>query len=137
MIFRNSLVSSPIPRPTEHASDLVLALLPGHGFSGKPQSTGWVPGRVARAWADPNYHKLIHWHEVDLGGHFAAWKQPELFTDQVRAAFRSLRSYLTGKYVLFNPRPQPAPQRIEAETIDVYFRRPIRPKFQHRRRDEL
>jgi hypothetical protein len=121
----------------EHASDSVLDSLPGHGFSGKPQSTGWVPGHIARAWAEQNDDKLIRWHEVDQGGHFTAWEQPELFTDEVRAAFRSLRSHLTANYVLFNPRPQAPCQRIEAETVDVYFRRPIRPKFQNRRRDEL
>lgn len=37
------------------------------------------------------YHKLIYWHEVEKGGHFAAFEQPELFTDEIRAAFRSLR----------------------------------------------
>ena len=40
-------------------------------------------------------------------------------------------------HVHFNPNPQRASQRIEAETVGVYFRRPIRPKFQNRRRDEL
>jgi pimeloyl-ACP methyl ester carboxylesterase len=34
---------------------------------------------------------LIYFNEVDKGGHFAAWEQPELFTDEIRAAFRSLR----------------------------------------------
>ena len=40
-------------------------------------------------------------------------------------------------HVHFNPNPQRASQRIEAETVGVCFRRPIRPKFQNRRRDEL
>jgi pimeloyl-ACP methyl ester carboxylesterase len=35
---------------------------------------------------------LIYLHEVDKGGHFAAWEQPELFAIELRAAFRSLRS---------------------------------------------
>ena len=34
---------------------------------------------------------LIYFNEVDKGDHFAAWEQPELFTDEIRAAFRSLR----------------------------------------------
>ena len=34
---------------------------------------------------------LIHFHEVDKGGHFAAWKQPELFSEELWVAFRSLR----------------------------------------------
>jgi pimeloyl-ACP methyl ester carboxylesterase len=37
------------------------------------------------------YHKLIYFHAVDKGGHFAAWEQPQLFTEEVRAALRSLR----------------------------------------------
>ena len=37
------------------------------------------------------YRNLIYFHEVDRGGHFAAWEQPELFVDQVRRAFRAMR----------------------------------------------
>jgi pimeloyl-ACP methyl ester carboxylesterase len=37
------------------------------------------------------YHKLIYFNEVDRGGHFAAWEQPQLFAAELRAAFRSLR----------------------------------------------
>jgi hypothetical protein len=33
----------------------------------------------------------IYWNEVDRGGHFAAWEQPQLFSKEIRAAFRSLR----------------------------------------------
>jgi pimeloyl-ACP methyl ester carboxylesterase len=43
------------------------------------------------SWARRAYPKLIYFHEVDRGGHFAAWEQPELFADELRAAFRSLR----------------------------------------------
>jgi pimeloyl-ACP methyl ester carboxylesterase len=52
------------------------------------------PGKIHRAprsWAERSYHKLIYFHEVDKGGHFAAWEQPKLFAEEVRAAFRSLR----------------------------------------------
>ncbi|SCG73506.1 hypothetical protein [Micromonospora inositola] len=35
--------------------------------------------------------QLIYFNEVDMGGHFAAWEQPELFASEVRAAFRPLR----------------------------------------------
>jgi pimeloyl-ACP methyl ester carboxylesterase len=44
-----------------------------------------------RSWAEKAYPKLIHFNTVDRGGHFAAWEQPELFSKEVRAAFRSLR----------------------------------------------
>jgi pimeloyl-ACP methyl ester carboxylesterase len=52
------------------------------------------PGEVYRApetWARRAYRNLIYFHEVDKGGHFAAWEQPELFSAELRAAFRSLR----------------------------------------------
>ncbi len=44
-----------------------------------------------RSWAEWAYRNLIYFHEVDRGGHFAAWEVPELFSAEVRAAFRSLR----------------------------------------------
>lgn len=47
--------------------------------------------RAPRSWAERCYRKLIYWNEVDKGGHFAAFEQPELFTREVRAAFASLR----------------------------------------------
>jgi pimeloyl-ACP methyl ester carboxylesterase len=59
-----------------------------------PVAVTIFPGEIYRAprsWAELNFHKLIYWHEVDKGGHFAAFEQPELFTDEIRAAFRSLR----------------------------------------------
>jgi pimeloyl-ACP methyl ester carboxylesterase len=47
--------------------------------------------QAPRSWAERAYHRLIYFHEVDRGGHFAAWEQPELFASELRAAFRSLR----------------------------------------------
>jgi pimeloyl-ACP methyl ester carboxylesterase len=47
--------------------------------------------RAPETWARRAYRNLIYFHEVDKGGHFAAWEQPELFSDELRAAFRSLR----------------------------------------------
>jgi pimeloyl-ACP methyl ester carboxylesterase len=44
-----------------------------------------------RSWAERAYPKLIHYNKLDRGGHFAAWEQPQLFADEMRAAFRSLR----------------------------------------------
>jgi pimeloyl-ACP methyl ester carboxylesterase len=44
-----------------------------------------------RTWAERAYPKLIHYNKVDKGGHFAAWEQPQLFSEEVRAGFRSLR----------------------------------------------
>ena len=44
-----------------------------------------------RSWAERAYPKLIYYNKLDKGGHFAAWEQPELFCQEVRAGFRSLR----------------------------------------------
>ena len=47
--------------------------------------------QTPRSWAEAAYPNLIHFNEVDRGNHFAAWQEPELFSAEVRAAFRSLR----------------------------------------------
>ena len=47
--------------------------------------------RAPETWARRAYRNLIYFNEVDKGGHFAAWEQPQLFSDELRAAFRSLR----------------------------------------------
>ena len=46
---------------------------------------------VSRSWAERAYPKLIHYNKLDKGGHFAAWEQPQLFSEEVRAGFRPLR----------------------------------------------
>jgi len=56
-----------------------ITVFPGEGY------------QAPRSWAERAYHNLIYFHEVDKGGHFAAWEQPQLFSEEVRAAFRSLR----------------------------------------------
>jgi pimeloyl-ACP methyl ester carboxylesterase len=47
--------------------------------------------RAQEAWARRAFRNLIYYHEADRGGHFAAWEQPQLFSEEIRAAFRSLR----------------------------------------------
>ncbi|HYX76588.1 MAG TPA: epoxide hydrolase [Gaiellaceae bacterium] len=47
--------------------------------------------QAPRSWAERAYPNLIYFNEVDKGGHFAAWEQPEIFADELRAAFRTLR----------------------------------------------
>jgi pimeloyl-ACP methyl ester carboxylesterase len=44
-----------------------------------------------RSWAEAAYPKLVHFNKVAKGGHFAAWEQPKLFSEELRAGFRSLR----------------------------------------------
>jgi pimeloyl-ACP methyl ester carboxylesterase len=52
------------------------------------------PGEIfqaPRSWVEQSYPNLTYFNKVDRGGHFAAWEEPELFSSEVRAAFRSLR----------------------------------------------
>ena len=48
--------------------------------------------RPPETWARRAYRNLTYFHEVDKGGHFAAWEQPELFSAELRSAFRSVRN---------------------------------------------
>jgi pimeloyl-ACP methyl ester carboxylesterase len=59
-----------------------------------PVAVTVFPGEIYRAprsWAQRAYRNLIYFHEVDRGGHFPAWEQPELFAAELRTAFRPLR----------------------------------------------
>jgi pimeloyl-ACP methyl ester carboxylesterase len=59
-----------------------------------PVAVSVFPGeqyQAPRSWAEKAYPNLIYFNEVDKGGHFAAWEEPQLFSEDVRAAFRSLR----------------------------------------------
>ena len=47
--------------------------------------------QAPKSWAEKAYPKLIHYNSFDKGTHFAAWEQPKLFVDEMRAAFKSLR----------------------------------------------
>jgi len=52
------------------------------------------PGEIwqsPRSWVEQSYPTLTYFNEVDKGGHFAAWEEPQLFSEELRAAFRSLR----------------------------------------------
>jgi pimeloyl-ACP methyl ester carboxylesterase len=59
-----------------------------------PAAVTAFPGEsfvAPRSWAEKAYHKLIYFHQAEAGGHFAAWEQPEIFSREVRDAFRPLR----------------------------------------------
>ena len=59
-----------------------------------PVAVSVFPGEqyeAPRSWTERAYPKLIYYNKVDKGGHFAAWEQPLLFAEEIRAAFRSLR----------------------------------------------
>src|SRR5262245_38492479 len=47
--------------------------------------------RTPRSWVEASYPNVVYFNEVDRGGHFAAWEEPQLFSNELRAAFRSLR----------------------------------------------
>jgi hypothetical protein len=52
------------------------------------------PGEIwaaPRSWVEVVYPGVAYFNQVDKGGHFAAWEEPELFSEEIRAAFRSLR----------------------------------------------
>lgn len=58
-----------------------------------PVAVTVFPGEIYRAprsWTEKSFHKLVHFNEVAKGGHFAAWEEPDLFSREIRAAFRPL-----------------------------------------------
>ena len=60
-----------------------------------PAAVSVFPGenyQAPRSWVERAYHKLIYFNKVDQGGHYAAWEQPQLFSEEVRAGFRPLRT---------------------------------------------
>jgi pimeloyl-ACP methyl ester carboxylesterase len=79
----------------EGARETAAAAATGHVPSvSLPVAFTVFPGeifRAPRAWVERVYPNLISFTEAGMGGHFAAWEEPQLFTDEVRAAFRSLR----------------------------------------------
>jgi pimeloyl-ACP methyl ester carboxylesterase len=52
--------------------------------------------RPSRRWAEREYLNIIHWNELDKGGHFAAFEQPQLFVQELRDCFRQIRPQLAG-----------------------------------------
>ena len=65
--------------PANVSIPAAITVFPGESF------------QAPRSWAERAYHKLIYFHQADKGGHFAAWEQPQLFAQEVRAAFQPLR----------------------------------------------
>jgi len=73
---------------------LVISSAQKTGDISLPVAITVFPGELYQApetWARRAYRNLIYFHEVDRGGHFAAWEEPELFAAELRAAFRVLR----------------------------------------------
>jgi hypothetical protein len=47
--------------------------------------------RSSRRWAEKRFTRLVYWNELERGGHFAAFEQPELFVGELRGCFRAMR----------------------------------------------
>jgi pimeloyl-ACP methyl ester carboxylesterase len=80
----------------EDARALAAALASGQPPPAVTVPVGFTtfPGEIwasPRSWVEAVYPDLAYFNEVDRGGHFAAWEEPELFSEEVRATFRSLR----------------------------------------------
>ena len=71
-----------------------MASQPGFAGLSERVAVSVVPDEfypAPKSWAEQAYPNLIHYNELPKGGHFAAWEQPQLFSEEVRAGFRSLR----------------------------------------------
>jgi pimeloyl-ACP methyl ester carboxylesterase len=75
----NNNFSSAAQRTAEIAIPVAVTVFPGEIY------------RAPESWTRQAYRNLVYFHEVDKGGHFAAWEEPLLFADEMRAAFRVLR----------------------------------------------
>jgi hypothetical protein len=65
--------------PAEVSLPVAFTVFPGEIF------------QAPRSWAERVYPNLVYFNEVDRGGHFAAWEEPELFSAELRSAFSSMR----------------------------------------------
>jgi pimeloyl-ACP methyl ester carboxylesterase len=75
----NNNFSSGAQRTTEIKVPVAITVFPGEIY------------QAPKSWAQRAYPTLVYFNEVDKGGHFAAWEEPELFAREMRAAFKSLR----------------------------------------------
>jgi hypothetical protein len=67
-------------KPPELSLPVAFTVFPGEIFE------------APRSWAEKVYPNLIYFNEADRGGHFAAWEEPQLFAEELRAAFSSFRN---------------------------------------------
>jgi pimeloyl-ACP methyl ester carboxylesterase len=75
----NSILNAAAQKTAEISLPVAITVFPGEIY------------RTPETWTQRAYRNLIYFHEADKGGHFAAWEQPQLFSEEIRAAFRSLR----------------------------------------------
>ncbi len=75
----NNNFSAEAPKTAEISVPVAVTVFPGEIY------------RAPKSWTQKAYPRLIYFNDVDKGGHFAAWEQPELFAAELRAAFKTLR----------------------------------------------
>jgi pimeloyl-ACP methyl ester carboxylesterase len=74
-----SILNAVAQKTNEILLPVAITVFPGENY------------RAPETWVRRAYRNPIYFHEADKGGHFAAWEQPQLFSEEIRAAFRSLR----------------------------------------------
>jgi len=81
MYWESGRSAAPAARqpPPEVSLPVAFTVFPGEIF------------RAPRTWVEQVYPHLVYFHQADQGGHFAAWEEPQLFSEEIRAGFRSLR----------------------------------------------
>jgi hypothetical protein len=79
MYWENSHGGAGGHAPPEVSLPVAFTVFPGEIF------------KAPRSWADAVYPNLVYWGEAARGGHFAAWEEPPLFAEEMRAAFRPMR----------------------------------------------
>ena len=80
-------VSGATPRPP-------LAFSGGDSTISLPTGCSIFPKEIVptpRSWAEKRYENIVYWNELDKGGHFAAFEQPEIFVGELRACFALMR----------------------------------------------
>jgi pimeloyl-ACP methyl ester carboxylesterase len=75
----NNNFSSVTQRTTEIKVPVAITVFPGEIY------------KAPESWSKAAYPSLSYYHQVNKGGHFAAWEQPQLFAEELRAAFKSVR----------------------------------------------
>jgi pimeloyl-ACP methyl ester carboxylesterase len=76
---RNSILNAAAQKTAEISLPVAVTVFPREIY------------QAPQTWTRRAYRNLIYFHEADKGGHFAAWEQPQIFSEEIRAAFRSLR----------------------------------------------
>ena len=86
--------------------------------------------QAPRSWAERAYPKLMYFNRLDKGGHFAAWEQPKVFSEEVRAAFKSLRNAKATALKDYLPVGPAAQECAAGDAVDQRSQTKLKRKFQ-------